>query len=68
MPTLHFKPYLVDAPLSPASSYADNGMELDLAGITDFSLRQKTARSTSNDSIMILQVPTQQRPKESGWK
>lgn len=43
MPTLHLKPYLVGAPPSPASSYADDSMELTLADITDFNLRQKTA-------------------------
>ena len=35
--------YLVGTPPSPASSYADDGIELTLADIADFSLRQKTA-------------------------
>jgi hypothetical protein len=43
MPNLRLQPCLVGAPPSPASSYADDGIELTLAGITDFNLRQKTA-------------------------
>ncbi|KAF3041886.1 hypothetical protein E8E12_004789 [Didymella heteroderae] len=40
--TLRFQPYLVDA--SPASSYANDSIELTLADITDCNLRQETAR------------------------
>ena len=43
MPNLRLQPCLVGAPPSSTSSYADDGIELTLADITDFNLRQKTA-------------------------